>query len=90
MTKEKIDLAQDAVHAAISAIQESLGDNATEEMVFNVVLNMAMLIITKGGTMTYAQTIENRELLVNSINKYVEVMTRPVSKKKDNIVKFAF
>ncbi len=90
MTKEELDLVEDAVHAAISAIQESLGDNATTEMVFNVVLNVAMLIITRGGTITHKQTIESRELLVNSINNYVEVMTRPVSKKKDNIVKVAF
>lgn len=90
MTKEEMNLTEDAIYASISVIQESLGDNATTEMVFNVVLNVAMTMITRGGTMTHKQTIESRDLLVNAINQYVENMPRPVSKKKDNIIKVAF
>ena len=85
-----MNLTEDTIYAAISVIQKSLGDNATTEMVFNVVLNVTMTIITRGGTLTHKQTIESRDFFVNAINQYVEGMTRPVSKKKDNVVRVAF
>ncbi|MCX7106412.1 MAG: hypothetical protein NTV66_02385 [Methylococcales bacterium] len=90
MIEKKIELIGEAFGAAMSAIQETLGDDATQEIVFNIALNITMALMTGNGEASYEDTIDNRDQLFNAINKYIEIRAKPVSKETDNIVRVAF